>query len=309
MRRATLLAFALVAAAGCGGGSQGDRPAGLQVFPASFELVAGEPERFLVGLTTPDNRIVGGGSVDLTFSYLGEDRAGAPEQAGEATASFLPIPGQEDRPSADVPTASAVEQARGVYAAEVTFDRPGFYEVAVSAGIGGGEARGTGAFEVFDGPLVPAPGERAPRTENHVLGEPGVAEEAIDSRAATGGIPDPELHEATIAEAIRAGRPALVVFATPVYCVSRFCGPVTDMVAELASEYGDRAEFIHVEIWADFQEGTLNEAAADWLLREGDLQEPWVFLIGADGRIVARWDNVATRGEIEPHLQDLPAGR
>ncbi len=310
MRRATLLAFALVAAAGCGGGgSQGDRPAGLQVFPASFELVAGEPERFLVGLTTPDNRIVGGGSVDLTFSYLGEDRAGAPEQAGEATASFLPIPGQEDRPSADVPTASAVEQARGVYAAEVTFDRPGFYEVDVSADLGGRPSRGTGAFEVVPEPLVPSPGDPALRTRNHVLGEPGVPEEAIDSRAATGGIPDPELHETAIAEAIRAGRPALVVFATPVYCVSRFCGPVTDMVAELASDYGDRAEFIHVEIWADFQEGTLNEAAADWLLRGGDLQEPWVFLIGADGRIAARWDNVATRGEIEPHLRRLPAGR
>ena len=32
-------------------------------------------------------------------------------------------------------------------------------------------------------------------------------------------------------------------------------------------------------------------------------------LIDADGRIVARWDNVATRQEIEPLLQDLPAGR
>jgi hypothetical protein len=34
--------------------------------------------------------------------------------------------------------------------------------------------------------------------------------------------------------------------------------------------------------------------------------EPWVFLIGADGRIAARWDNVATREEIEPLLRDLP---
>jgi hypothetical protein len=90
--------------------------------------------------------------------------------------------------------------------------------------------------------------------------------------------------------------------------VSRFCGPVTDMVAELAASYGDRADFIHVEIWADFQEGAVNEAAADWLLREGDLEEPWVFLIGADGRVVARWDNVATRSEIEPYLEDLPGG-
>jgi hypothetical protein len=88
--------------------------------------------------------------------------------------------------------------------------------------------------------------------------------------------------------------------------VSRFCGPVTDVIQELAAEYGDRAAFIHVEIWRDFEENVVNEAAADWLLREGDLQEPWVFLIGSNGRVVARWDNVATRREIEPLLRELP---
>jgi hypothetical protein len=91
-----------------------------------------------------------------------------------------------------------------------------------------------------------------------------------------------------------------------VYCVSRFCGPVTDMIEELARDYGDRAEFIHVEIWRDFQGQVVNRSAADWLLRDNDLLEPWVYLIGADGRIAARWDNVATRQEIEPHLRRLP---
>lgn len=310
MRRpAAILVAATIVLAGCAGSDEpGGRAGRLQVFPASFEVVAGESGRFLVGVTTPGNLFVGGGSVDLTFSFLGEERAGVAEPAGTATAAFLPIPGEEDRPIPEVPTAGPGETARGVYAAEVEFDRPGFYEVEVAADLGGRPSRGTGAFEVFPEPLVPFPGDRAPRTENHVLGEPDVADEAVDSRATTGGIPDPELHDTTIAAAIRAGRPAMVVMATPVYCVSRFCGPVTDMVADLSAEYGDRAEFIHVEIWADFQEGAINEAAADWLLREGDLQEPWVFLIGADGQIAARWDNVATRSEIEPFLRDLPSG-
>lgn len=293
--------------AGCSRSGEPAGPAGrLEVFPASFEVVAGEPGRFLVGVTTPGNLFVSGGSVDLAFSFLGEDQAGEPEPAGEATGTFLPLPGEEDRSVPDVPTAAPGESARGVYTAELDFDRPGFYEVEVAAELDGRPSRGTGAFEVIPEPLVPFPGDRAPRTENHVLGEPGVADEAIDSRAATGGIPDPELHDTTIAAAIRAGRPALVVMATPVYCVSRFCGPVTDMVAELAEEYGDRAEFIHVEIWANFEEGAVNRAAADWLFHEDNLMEPWVFLIGEDGRIAARWDNVATRAEIEPLLQDLP---
>jgi peroxiredoxin len=77
-------------------------------------------------------------------------------------------------------------------------------------------------------------------------------------------------------------------------------------VSELQGEYGDVAEFVHVEVWHDFQAGEVNEAAADWLLTpDGDLTEPWVFLIGEDGRILARWDNVATRQEIEPWLKRL----
>mgnify|MGYP006172075233 CR=1 FL=1 len=110
----------------------------------------------------------------------------------------------------------------------------------------------------------------------------------------------------TIAESIRRGEPALVVFATPVYCVSRFCGPITDMVEDLAERYGDRANFIHVEIWRNYENQVINKGAADWLYHGSDLTEPWVFLIGADGRIEARWDNVATPEEIEPYLDELP---
>jgi hypothetical protein len=154
-------------------------------------------------------------------------------------------------------------------------------------------------------PRYPAPGEWAPRTENLVLGSDAPAE-AIDSRARLpGGIPVRGLHRTTIADAIETGRPAVVVFATPVYCVSRFCGPVTDMVAELAKDYRDVAEFIHVEVWRSFQKQVVNRAAAEWLLRGGDLTEPWVFLIGPDGRILARWDNVVAREEIEPWLERL----
>jgi hypothetical protein len=104
---------------------------------------------------------------------------------------------------------------------------------------------------------------------------------------------------------VAAKRPSVVVFATPVYCQSRFCGPVTDMVHELSKTYADRASFVHVEIWRDFQNQTVNKAAADWLLN-CRLCEPWVFLVGGDGVIAARFDNVATAEELEPLLKQLP---
>jgi hypothetical protein len=295
-------------------GSGGGSPAVLHVFPASFDLSAGRPSRFLAGLGTGRNLFIGGGEVRMRFFFLGEDRdEGDPQLVTETTASFLPLPGEEEEPVPTTPTAADGTDARGVYRVEeMTFDRHGFWEVEVTAELADERVlAGRGAFEVLPEPLIPAPGESALRTENLTVDSKGVPQEAIDSRAATEGrVPDPELHETTIADEIRAGRPVLAVFSTPVYCVSKFCGPVTDMVAELASEYGDRAAFIHVEVWKDFQGLVANEAAAEWLLLDdGSLQEPFVFLIGADGRIVARWDNVATREEIEPLLQDLPAGQ
>ena len=52
----------------------------------------------------------------------------------------------------------------------------------------------------------------------------------------------------------------------------------------------------------------LNDAAKVWIARtpDQDINEPWVFLIGPDGKIQARFDNVVTRGELEPLLQKLP---
>jgi hypothetical protein len=277
---------------------------------ASFDLAAGLPGRFLVGLGllgTEGQLFVSGGTVDLAFSFLGEGQATGSEPYRDATATFLPIPGST-APVEDQPVAAPGSEGRGVYSVEgFEFDRAGFWEVEVTAEVRDhGSLVATAAFEVLPEPLIPAPGDPAPEVENLTLDSKDAPEAAIDSRAATGGIPDPELHETTVADAVDAGRPVLVAIATPVYCVSKFCGPVTDMVQELAAEYSDRADFVHIEVWRDYEGQVVNKGAADWILRGDSLQEPWVFLIGADGRVVERWDNVATRQEIEPLLQDLP---
>jgi hypothetical protein len=313
VRPRSVLAAIAVLAATCARGPEavdgGSTPSrgGLIAQVASYELVAGEDNRLIVGLLTHENRLVVGGEVEFGFSFLGDEETSVPEPAGEATAGFLPLPGQEGTTFPGRPTIVSPAEARGVYRAEaVTFDSPGFYEVEVRADLGNGDVRtATAAFQVVVEPAYPAPGDHAPRTENLILGS-DAPEEAIDSRAGVEGeIPDRELHRITIADALRRGRPALVVFSTPVYCVSQFCGPVTEMVAGLARDYRGTAEFIHVEIWRNFQEQVVNRGAAEWLLRKGDLTEPWVFLIGPDGRILARWDNVATREEIEPWLERL----
>jgi hypothetical protein len=278
---------------------------------ATYQLVAEQSGRLLVALLSADDRWLSFGDVGVSFDYLGDaSESPAPGVVvGDATAEFLPIPGSPGSEGRR-PTLTYAADGRGVYAVEsITFPKAGYWQVSASGELADGSPfDAQAAFTVLKTPSVITVGSLAPHTDNPVMGDPGVPPAAIDSRAAGGQpIPDPELHATSIADAIEAGHPALVVFSTPVYCVSRFCGPVTDLVAELAKEYGDRADFIHVEIYRDFEAGVVNQAALDWLSPDGgDLREPWTFLIDANGRIAASWDTVVTRSEIEPLLQSLP---
>jgi hypothetical protein len=312
---AWLVSIALVVAA-CGGGGGDNRAGGppstksLVAEVASFDLAVGPPARFIVGLLTQDQEFVSYGSVRLRFTYEGRGEKNAASSPGPTTtAAFISLPGSPPAGSRRGPVAVASSEGKGVYGAPVAFDRAGFWKVAVDARLVG-ETRtrtATAAFEVRDKHALPAVGDPALATENLTVHTPNAPPAAIDSRAdRLDDVPDAELHQTTIARALALHRPAVVVFATPVYCVSQFCGPVTDMVNELAGHYADRASFIHVEIWQNYEQHELTKAAAEWLFRNNDVNEPWVFVIGADGRIAARFDNVVTREDVESLLRNLP---
>jgi hypothetical protein len=282
---------------------------GMVAQAASVDLYVGDPQRVDLGLFTPENCFVSFGTVDVSFSLLG-DAAQTSEQSGPtATAVFVPTFGMPDRSSP--PIVTQPDEGRGVYeATDVVFDTAGVWVAEVTADVQGlGRQTAQASFPVQEYPTLPAPGDRAQATKNLTVRSKGVPLAAVDSRATKDTIPDPELHQWTIARAIAEGRPALVVFATPVFCVSRFCGPVTDMVEDLSRTYHDRAVFIHVEIWRDFKNQVLNQAAVDWLwpqMPKGDLTEPWLFLIGADGTIVDRWSSMWSEREVETELEALP---
>ncbi|MDP8961431.1 MAG: hypothetical protein M3N32_07460, partial [Actinomycetota bacterium] len=316
--RAALVAAALAAlTAGCGGGRQtSPETAGpdaspsepeLAVAVASFDLAVGDGQRFIAGVFLPDRKLIGFGAVQMEFYYLGEkDASGRPEPVAATTATFLPVPGKEPRGSSDSPALIEDPEAAGVYETTLDLTRPGFWGVAVVAEVEGETRRGTASFQVLPDHQVPTVGDPAPRSHNLTLAS-DAPKAAIDSRAGTEGeIPDPHLHGTTVADALAQGRPAVVVVSTPVYCMSRFCGPITDTVAELAETYQDRAAFIHIEVWRDFNAGQLDEAAAQWIQTPQGGNEPWVFLVGSDGKIAARWDNVLDRAELEQRLQALP---
>jgi hypothetical protein len=311
---AVLLAFGLLTTA-CSSDDQ-PPPTGptgnsqITAIMASVDLYAGDPQRVAIGLVTPDNHLISFGRVDVSFSMVGSAAQAAEPQPGPtSTAAFVPTYGT---PEGAGPVVTSPNEGRGVYEAnDVTFDTAGFWVADVTADVEGmGRQRAQASFAVQEGPQLPAPGDRAMKTENLTVESRGVPKAAIDSRAGTTGkIPDPELHEWTIARAIAQGRPALVVFATPVWCVSRFCGPVVNMVEDLARRYEDRAVFIHVEIWKEYTDASkvVNDAAKEWLrMPNGDLTEPWLFLIGADGTITDRWSSMWSEREVESELDALP---
>ena len=59
-------------------------------------------------------------------------------------------------------------------------------------------------------------------------------------------------------------------------------------------------------VWADADARRLNPAPAEWMPKnDADGNEPWVFVVGADGVIRLRLDNVANEDQIEAAVQQV----
>ncbi len=323
---AVLALLTLVAACAGGGDDGGDDPGAtdgddaaggteLAVAVASFDVHVGDDVRLLTGLFTPERQLLAFGTVTYQLGYLGEDEDGEAALTQEVTASYLPIPGMEPSGSSGSPTLLTDTSGNGVYEGRVELDEAGNWGLRVLAELDDGRTlEGQAVFPVAAGAAVPTVGDDAPRSVNLTLED--VAEGrarpiALDSRAQDDDtpvedIPDPHLHDRTVAASLAAGRPVLVNVATPVYCVSRFCGPLTAVISDLAIAYEDVVDTVHLEVWEDFDEQVLNPAAAEWIQTEAGGNEPWVFLVDGDGTIVARWDNVLDVEELRGHLDELP---
>jgi hypothetical protein len=185
----------------------------------------------------------------------------------------------------------------GIYVTYINFERPGPWGLEILARQGDGPdevARLT--VNVLEVPLTPTPGTPAPRSHNLI------ASDVQDLRQIdTSDPPDPRLHQVRIADAIAQGKPQVIVFATPKFCVSRVCGPVVDIVRTLLPAYGDRVVFTHQEIWQDAGARQFFATVAEWGLQT----EPWIFVVDGQGIIRAKFEGLTTAREIEAALQQI----
>lgn len=305
------LAVTIVCAvlSGCGGGSPADDarfPTVVtlgqgELFPVitNHALAVGE-NRVSMGLLDRDSRPVLDAAVHLRFYDLNGQK---PALRSESDASLAAVRrGFVDEQSNNVRVEGEED---GVYVSHAVFDVPGDWGVQVDVTR---ENRRLDPipfrFTVLGRTPEPAVGEPAPASHQRSLAD-GSAIADIDSSSPS----RPAMHEVTVAEALKTGKPIVIAFATPAFCESRLCAPVMDAVMDpLFATYAGRATFIHIEPY-DLQRARDDNdrqpvpATSDWRLQT----EPWVFVVDRQGKIAGKFEGIMARDEVEAVLQQALA--
>jgi hypothetical protein len=190
------------------------------------------------------------------FSAATESLAGAPRFRAESTA--------------DDPDAAGV-----VYSAELDFPGEGEWRLAAILKEDGElKAALLPGVVVGEFERVPKPGRKAP-----VIHTPTAQDADGDVSKITTRIPPDSQNKVDYADAL-GKEPIVLLFATPQFCQSRVCGPVVDVAEQAKHEYGDKAAFIHMEIYNenDPGQGVRPQVRAFHLP-----SEPWLFTIDREG--------------------------
>jgi hypothetical protein len=198
---------------------------------------------------------------------------------------------------------------RGAYSTELTFDRPGPWRLDITIDNEQGTDKAQLVVEVAKQVSLPAIGSIAPPSESKTI-----RSESHLRDLSTDSTPDPDLYQLSIAEAVDTGKPTVVVFATPAFCTSPTCGPQVDTISDLKNRHGDKANFIHVELYdnpneiqGDLSRAVLAETVHEWGLSAipNWFNESWTFVLDHDGRIKQRFEGFTTIDELDEILLPL----
>lgn len=247
----------------------------IQVVIASDDFAVGAP-RIPFVLYSGTERVADAETVSLTAFDLSGDSP-VPGWSGEATSySDYEVP---------------------YWVAFPELPRPGPWGLqAVITGGDGATRKVQFAVNVSEGNQSPAIGSDAPLSQNRTLEtEPDI------SKLTSGQDPIPDLYRLTVAEAVRSGMPTVVILATPAFCQTSICAPVVNSVEQVFQTYGERANFIHLEIYKEFDSLTLADEVEEW----GLTSEPWTFVLDEEGRVVDRFGGPLSPRELTNSLEQL----
>ena len=189
-----------------------------------------------------------------------------------------------------------------IYVTHLDVRQPGTYWLLAEPKGGRNEVQALGNVVVHKAIAPPGVGDPAPASDNPTLAANGSNAAELTTRTP----PDLTLLRYSVAASVRDRRPFVVVFATPKFCTSRMCGPAVDVVEEVAHRHEHSPiRFIHVEVY----EG--NDPAKGynrWMHEWGLTTEPWTFVVGADGRVSARFEGPVSVDELDEAVKAVATG-
>jgi len=207
---------------------------------------------------------------------------GQPFVRSVATRERVGLPGVARTNEEDVPF---------IYVARLRLRRPGKFWVMAEP-VGGRRVQAVGNLVVAPKTKSPALEARAPASRTPTLASAG----GDVRRLTTQRPPDRSLLRHSVAGSLAARKPFVVVFATPKFCTSRTCGPVVDVVGRVRRRLDGRGiRFIHVEV---FKGNDPARGLNRWVQEWGLPTEPWIFLVGRDGRIKAKFEGSVSVQEL-----------
>jgi hypothetical protein len=188
--------------------------------------------------------------------------------------------------------------ATHIYVTTLRLQRPGKYWLLAEPEGGATKVQALGNVVVTGEDDPPDVGDPAISSNTPTIASTGGDFSALTTQTP----PDESLLRHSVAESLAARVPFVVTFATPKFCASRVCGPVVDVVEEVSRRLeGENVRFIHVEVYEDNDPAnSFNRWMREWKLPT----EPWTFLVGADGRIKARYEGTVSVHELEAAVQE-----
>ncbi|MGH2701661.1 MAG: FixH family protein [Actinomycetota bacterium] len=252
------------------------------VYPVfvSSELTVGS-NRFIIGLLDGNDAPVNDPEIDVSVDFYDLKE---PEARPSGSAEFTYV--------------ESVPGKRGVYVSTVEFDAPGKWGAEVHLTGGGVDESLRGSFDVKEDSSTPSLGEAVPPSDTLTAADAkSLSEISTDTK------PNPDFYKLSIAEAVKAKRPFVVAFATPKFCASATCGPTLDIVKGVAKDFPE-VNFLHVEPYDNLDKPDQLRpipAVGEW----GLPSEPWVFVVDANGKLLAKYEGVLSPDELREELSSL----
>jgi hypothetical protein len=305
--RSTSFAAALVSvtllAAGCAsGGSAGSS----SPKPSAVGPVASAPF-----LPVPVSSEFGVGQNRVIFGLLdatGSKSAAAPERS---LSIAYQGPNGASIPASPAEFVWAIEGQKGVYIGHANFTVAGAWTANFTSEAPGSPAATMSfSLDVKDKVSVIAPGDAAPSVKTPTLADAGGDLAKISSDPT----PEKRFYETSEADALAAHKPFVLIFATPKFCQTATCGPTLDKLKPVAKAHPEMT-FINVEPYKlEFTNGSLQPVLTNNQLTPVEatlafkLQtEPYVFVVGADGKVTASFELVFSPDEIDSAIRAVEA--